>query len=85
MFQFILKYLQMYERLLTFIYASRSRNWELHLKAAENLCQDFCSMDRIKVYISNMYAIRDTDDPDTWNFLSEEFSVQKSYIIHPCY
>ena len=27
MFQFISKYLKMYERLLTFIYASRSRNW----------------------------------------------------------
>ena len=42
-------------------------------------------MDRIKyrrlwtVYISNMYAIRETD-PEIWTFLKEEFSVQKSLI-----
>ena len=45
--QFLVKYSQMVTRLFTFIEATRSRNWLLHLDAPEDMIADFASMDRI--------------------------------------
>ena len=59
-YRFMMVYIRMVKRLLTFIEASRSRDWLLHLSAAEDLMQDFTSMNRIKyrgmfaAYIADM-------------------------------
>ena len=79
-------YTRMVKRLLTFIEASRSREWLLHLSAAEDLMQDCTSMNRIKyrrmftAYIADMKYLQ-SSDPDIWkHFLSGEFTIQKSRI-----
>ena len=73
----------MVERLLTFIYATRSRDWKLHLLAGEMLTKVFCSIDRTKyrrllsVYIQNMKAL-EYSDPEV--FMNGEFCVKKTDI-----
>ena len=68
-YRFMMVYIRMVKRLLTFIEASRSRDWLLHLSAAEDLMQDFISMNRIKyrrmfaAYIADMRYLQ-TSDPD---------------------
>ena len=47
MLQYLVRYSQMVTRLFTFIEATRSRNWILHLDAIEDMIADFASMDRI--------------------------------------
>ena len=76
----------MVERLLTFIYATRSRDWKLHLLAGEMLTKDFCSRDRTKyrrlwpVCIQNMKAL-EYSDPELWEvFINGEFCVKKTDI-----
>ena len=52
--------MRMVERLFQFIHASRARDWHLYLFAAEELCVDITSVDRLKyrrllpVYIIDM-------------------------------
>ena len=76
----------MVERLLIFIHASRSRNWELHLSSTEELVRDITSMDRIKyrrmlpVYLAEMYTLKRMD-PIVWEAFSDgEFAVQRNKI-----
>ena len=89
-YRFMMVYIRMVKRLLTFIEASRSRDWLLHLSAAEDLMQDFTqdftSMNRIKyrrmfaAYIADMRYLQ-TSDPEIWmHFSAGEFSVQKTQI-----
>ena len=74
--QFLVKYSQMVTRLFTFIEATRSRNWELHLDALEDMIADFASMDRINyrrytaTYIADMRHLQD-HDKETWNYFKE--------------
>ena len=84
--QFLVKYSQMVIRLFTFIEATRSRNWELHLDALEDMMADFASMDRINyrrysaTYIADMRHLRD-NDTETWNYFKEgNFCCQKNKI-----
>ena len=46
--QFMFLYCRMVKRLLQFIEASRTRNWQLHLSSCQALMQDLISMDRCK-------------------------------------
>ena len=63
MLQFFMIYVRMVERLLIFSYATRSRNWLLHLESGKDLCKDLCSIDRIKyrrlwpLCIANMLSL----------------------------
>ena len=84
--QFLVKYCDMVTRLLTFIEATRSRNWQLHLDALEDMLPDFASMDRINyrrltaVYIADMKHLQ-TNDVETWNYFAEgNFCCQKNNI-----
>ena len=86
MFQVIKTYMNMVERLLLFIQASRMKDWALHLAAGEDLIKDFVSMDRINyrrlmpVYIANMRAL-ESDEPEIWNAMRNgQLSVQKRKI-----
>ena len=85
-YRFMMVYIKMAKMVLTFIEASRSKDWLLHLSAAENLMQDFMSMNRIKyrrmfaAYIADMRYLQ-TSDPEIWmHFSAGEFSVQKTQI-----
>ena len=85
-YKMVSTYMRMVERLLIFIHASRSRNWELHLCSTEELVRDITSMDRIKyrrmlpVYLAEMYALKRTD-PIVWEALSDgEFAFQTNKI-----
>ena len=86
-YQFLKIYQKMVvERLFTFIEASRTRKWKLHLPAAEDLMKDFCSMDHIKhrrmwaVYITDMKQLQ-YDHPEIWkHFYDGYFSIQKSMV-----
>ena len=85
MFLFLMLYSNMIRRLLLFIEASRVRNWEQHLAAAEDLIPDLAAMNRLKyrrlmpVYIADMYHLRESD-PLVWNALDKDFSCQKSNV-----
>ena len=79
--RFMMVYTRMVKRLLTFNEASRSRDWLLHLSAAEDT-----SMNRIKyrrmfaAYIADMRYLQ-TSDPEIWmHFSAGEFSAQKTQI-----
>ena len=67
--QLLLVYISMVKRLLNFIQASRSCNWLLHLKSAEEIMLDFSSMNRMKY--RRMWPVV---------FMRGNFSCQKSNI-----
>ena len=75
----------MVRRLFLFIEASRIRNWEQHLDAAEDLIPDLAATNRVKyrrmlpVYVAEMRHLRENDEI-TWNALMKDFSCQKSNI-----
>ena len=86
MLQFLIKYCNMVTRLLTFIEATRSRNWLLHLDSVDDMIADFASMDRIKyrrlaaVYVADMRYL-EISDQETWNYcLDGDFCCQKDSI-----
>jgi hypothetical protein len=86
MFRFIYSYLEMLSYLFDFIYASRARNWDLHLSSLQKMIPGIIMMDRIKyrrwlpVYLADMVALRE-NDPEIWNYFEEgNFSVQKTTI-----
>ena len=83
MFQAIRIYMNMVERLLLFVQASRMKDWALHLAPGEDFIKDLVSMDRINyrrlmpVYTANMRAL-ESDEPEIWNATRNgQFSVQK--------
>ena len=85
-FQMLKLYMNMIQRKLVFLHASRSKNWLLHLDATEELYCDIRSMDRTKysrlipVYLAEMRDLKRTD-PGIWEAFSKgEFSVQKTPI-----
>ena len=84
--QYLFRYSQMVTRLFTFIEATRSRNWELHLDSLEDMIADFASMDRINyrryaaLYIADMRHLKE-NDKETWNYFREgNFCCQKNSI-----
>ena len=85
-FHFLTIYSNMVRRLLSFIQASRNRDWLQHLQAGEDMLKDFISMDRCKyrkgwlVYLADMKDL-ECSQPEIWNyFMQGHFSVQKSPI-----
>ena len=81
-----ISYVNTVDRLFTFIEASRTRNWLLHLSAAKDIMADFVSMNRIKyrrmwaVYIADMVKL-ESEDPEVWSsFMEGNFSCQKTGI-----
>ena len=83
-FQFLRVYMRMVERFFQFIHATRARDWLLYLSAAEELCVDITSMDRLKyrrllpVYIADMKHL-DVFEPAVNNsFVEGEFCVKKN-------
>ena len=86
MLQYLVKYSQMVTRLFTFIEATRSRDWILHLDALEDMIPDFASMDRINyrryaaTYIADMHHL-ESNDKETWNFFKDRnFCCQNNDI-----
>ena len=86
MFQFLMGFMWIVGRLSTFIEASRTRNWLLHLSAASELM----SLDRIKyrwwwaVYIADIRHLQSSSDPEDKKvsdaFMAGDFSCQKTDI-----
>ena len=84
--QFLVKYFDMALRLFTFVKATCSRNWLLHLHSFEDLIPDWASMDRNKyclwsaIYIADMPYL-EQNYPVTWKYFMEgNFCCQKSNI-----
>ena len=84
--QYLFRYSQMVTRLFTFIEATRSRNWELHLDSLEDMIADFASMDRINyrryaaLYIADMRHLKE-NDKETWNYFRKgNFCCQTNSI-----
>ena len=82
-FRYTRIYMNMIERLFTFIRAKRSRNWYLYLSALKDIIPDIMSMDRIKyrrvlpVYLGVMNEIEHSD-PKVWKFMQD--CIQKNKI-----
>ena len=85
-FVFISCYLEMLLHLLDFIYASRARDWNLHISSLQKMIPVIIMMDRIPsrrwipVYLADMIELKN-NDVEFWNYLKEgNFSVQKSQV-----
>ena len=87
-FHYLMSFMRIVGRLFTFIEAPRTRNWFLHLSAAEELMKDFASLDRIKyrrwwaIYIADiLQSSSDPEDKKVWDaFMAGDFSCQKTDI-----
>ena len=79
--------MSMVQTLLKFIYASRARNWRMHLSAVKDMLPTIVSMDRIKyrrmlpVYLSDMVNI-ETSDPSLRKYSTVVTSVFKKVEFH---
>ena len=79
-------YMDLFEKLLIFIQASREKNWELHLYNLHQLCPYFFAFDMTNyismtpVNLSQMYELK-KKDTRTWDLLNEgNFSISKSDV-----
>ena len=74
--KFYLIYMNLFERILLFIRATREESWELHLRSLHKLCPFFFSFDMIKyarmtpVYLSQMMDLKENDEK-TWIMMME--------------
>ena len=78
--------MDLFEKLLIFIQASREKNWELHLYNLHQLCPYFFAFDMTNyirmtpVDLSQMYELK-KKDTRTWDLLNEgNFSISKSDV-----
>lgn len=82
---FLRKYMDMFEILLLFQRASREENWELHLASLDAMVPYFFSHDQINyarmtpLYLATMMDLK-TADPETWDYLKHNFSINKTGI-----
>ena len=81
MFRFMSCYLEMLSHLFDFVYASRARDWNLHLSSLQKMMPAIIIMDRIKyrrwkpAYLPDMIELKN-GDVEFWNYLKEgNFSV----------
>ena len=79
-------YMDLFEKLLMFIRASRRKNQELHLCSLHQLCPYFFAFNMTNqarmtpVYLSQMYELK-KNDTRTWGLLNQgNFSVSKSDV-----
>ena len=84
--QYLNEYSKRVTRIFTFIEATRSRNFLLHLDSNEDLVPDFASMNRINyrrysaIYIADMRQLQ-ISDKETWKYFMEgNFCCQKNNI-----
>ena len=71
-----------YEVLLLSVQASRVEDWELHLPALDKMVPYFFPHDRLNytpLYLATMTELK-TKDIDSWNYLKDNFSINKSGI-----
>ena len=79
--------MNLFERILLFIRATREESWELHLRSLHELSPFFVSFDMINyarmttVYLSQMMDLKESDDK-TWIMMMEGgFCVGKSKVF----
>ena len=84
--KFYLIYMNLFERILLFIRATREESWELHLRSLHELCPFFFSFDMINyarmtpVYLSQIMDLKENDEK-TWIMMMEgSFCVGKSKV-----
>ena len=83
--KFYLIYMNLFERILLFIRATRKESWELHLRSLHELCPYFFSFDMINyarmtpVYLSQMMDLKENDEK-TWIMMEGGFCVGKSKV-----
>ena len=84
--KFYLIYMNLFERILLFISATREESWELHLRRLHELCPYFFSFDMINyarmtpVYLSQMMDLKENNEK-TWIMMNEgSFCVGKSKV-----
>ena len=74
--KFYLIYMNLFERILLFIRATREESWELHLRSLHELCPYFFSFDMINyarmtpAYLSQMMDLKENDGK-TWIMMME--------------
>ena len=83
--RFYSNYMKMFESLLLFIRSSRQGLWRLHLASLNEFTKYFFAHDQINyarlspVYVASMLQL-EQEDPDTWKYLEENFSINKTGI-----
>ena len=84
--KFLWNYIKIFELILLFLRGTRQSNWDLHLAALDQFAKYFFAFDQINyakltpVYLSQMYALKDSD-PETWSFFKDgNFCINKSGI-----
>ena len=84
--KFYLIYMNLFERILLFIRATREESWELHLRSLHKLCPSFFSFDMIKyarmtpVYLSQMMDLKENDEKTWIMMMKSGFCVEKSKV-----
>ena len=82
---FLRNYMAMYEVLLQFVRSSREEAWEMHLSSLDNMVRYFFVHDQLNyarltpLYLATMTELK-TEDVDSWNYLKDNFSINKSGI-----
>lgn len=84
--KFLINYMNQVEVLLTFIAATRTCNWRLHLAKMEELLPYFHAHDHYNygrwgpLYVADMLELQRTD-PETWKFLDDgNFAITKHSV-----
>ena len=80
--RFFVNYMKMFENLLLFIRSVRQGLWNIHLASLNDFVKYFFVHDQINyarlspVYLATMLEL-ENDDPNTWLYLKENFSINK--------
>lgn len=83
--KFLRNYMNQVFNLLNYIGATRTKNWDQHLSATEDMCKYFFAHDQYKYaqwtskYLADMLELK-TEDKESWDFLAKHFSVSKNEV-----
>lgn len=83
--KFLRNYINQVFNLLNYIGATRTRNWNQHLSASEDMSKYFFAHDQYKYaewtvnYLADMLELK-TEDKESWDFLAEHFCVSKNDV-----
>ena len=78
-------FMKLYEALLLFVRSSRQKSWKLHLQSLDALVKFFFAHDQLNYarltpfYLADMANLEE-NDAESWEYLSENFSISKSLI-----
>ena len=84
--KFYLIYVNLFERILLFIRATREASWEFHLRSLHELCLFFFSFDMINyacmtpMYLSQMMDLKENDEKTWIMMMKSGFCVEKSKV-----